>query len=112
MKPFVANLTPDNTCLKFFPYQARTVRIDGSIGVERDDGKIVVRAGTPYPANDATCIGYILYDVVVESNDDDVLAPCVFEGTIDQAKLDAADITVNNNAKQATPRVTFFTNVS
>lgn len=92
--------------LKFFPYQAKKALIAES-GVEADaDGNKIVKAGTPYPSNDGNCEGYLLYDVDVTNGD----APgaVVFEGTIDNAKLTAAGITVNSAAKAATPRVTFM----
>lgn len=105
-KPITNDFNTGNTILKFFPYQAAAglVAADGvSAGA---DGRKVVKAGTPYPANDATCLGYLLVDVDVTNGD----APgsYVFEGTIDTAKLTANGVTVSAAAKNATPKVTFY----
>lgn len=92
--------------LKYFPYQAFPAMIKEQ-GVTPDaDGNKIVKAGTPYPANDNTCKGYILEDIDVTYGD----APgaVVFEGTIDNAKLALNGITVDPTAKSATPRVTFM----
>mgnify|MGYP006958176403 CR=1 FL=1 len=92
--------------LKFFPYQAKAVLILES-GVDADDdGNKIVKAGTPFPSNDENCEGYVLEDVDVTNGD----APgaVVFEGTLDNAKLTANGITVDPDAKSATPRVTFM----
>lgn len=92
--------------LKFFPYQAKKALIAES-GVSPDaDGNKIVKAGTPYPSNDANCEGYLLYDVDVTRGD--AVGAVVFEGTIDNAKLEASGISVSDNAKGATPRVTFM----
>lgn len=92
--------------LKFFPYQAKKALILEA-GVDADDdGNKIVKAGTPFPSNDENCEGYLLYDVDVTNGD----APgaVVFEGTIDNAKLALNDITIDPDAKSATPRVTFM----
>ena len=92
--------------LKFFPYQAKKALIAES-GVSPDaDGNKIVKAGTPYPSNDGSCEGYLLYDVDVTNGD--AVGAVVFEGTIDNAKLTANGITVQSSAKSATPRVTFM----
>lgn len=76
-------------------------------GVTADEnGKKIVKAGTPYPANDATCKGIILHDTDVTYGE----APgtYVFEGSIDNTKLVKNGVTVSEDAKKALPRVTFF----
>lgn len=92
--------------LKFFPYQAKAVLIKEEGVVADADGNKIVKAGTPYPANDETCEGYVLEDIDVTNGD----APgaVVFEGTIDNAKLALNGITIDPDAKAATPRVTFM----
>lgn len=78
-----------------------------AIGVTADEnGKKTVKAGTPYPANDATCKGILLHDTDVTYGD----APgtYVFEGSIDNTKLAKNGVTVSEAAKTALPRVTFF----
>ena len=92
--------------LKFFPYQGKAVLIAES-GVSPDaDGNKIVKAGTPYPSNDENCDGYVLEDVDVTYGD--APATVVFEGTLDNAKLTLNGITVDPDAKSATPRVTFM----
>lgn len=92
--------------LKFFPYQGKAVLIPES-GVSADaDGNKIVKAGTPYPSNDENCEGYVLEDVDVTNGD--APATVVFEGTLDNAKLTLNGITVDPDAKSATPRVTFM----
>ena len=92
--------------LKFFPYQGKAVLIAES-GVSADaDGNKIVKAGTPYPSNDENCEGYLLQDCAVTRGD--ATATVVFEGTLDNAKLTANGITVDPDAKSATPRVTFM----
>lgn len=105
-KPIVKTYGQSKTILKFFPYEASTVLVSAT-GVSADaNGNKIVKAGTPFPKNDATCIGYILEDVDVTQGDN--VGACVYEGTIDNKKLSEAGITVSAEAKKATPRVTFF----
>ena len=92
--------------LKFFPYQAKKALILEEGVVADDDGNKIVKAGTPFPSNDGDCEGYLLYDVDVTRGD--ATGAVVFEGTIDNAKLEANGITVADAAKKATPRVTFM----
>ena len=92
--------------LKYFPYQAKAVLIAESGVVADADGNKIVKAGTPYPSNDEKCEGYVLEDVDVTYGD--APASIVFEGTLDNAKLTANGITVDADAKSATPRVTFM----
>jgi len=76
-------------------------------GIAADaNGFKTVKAGTPWPANDATCKGILLHDTDVTYGN----APgtYVFEGSIDTAKLTLNGITVAAAAKTALPRVTFF----
>ena len=78
-----------------------------SSGVSADEnGNKIVKAGTPFPANDSTCKGYLLHDVDVTQGD----APgtFIYEGSIDNKKLTDSGVTVSELAKAATPRVTFF----
>lgn len=92
--------------LKFFPYQAKKALI-AEQGVDPDaDGNKIVKAGTPYPSNDENCEGYLLYDVDVTNGD--AVGAVVFEGSIDNAKLEANGIEIDPDAKSATPRVTFM----
>ena len=92
--------------MKYFEYKGAACVVPAS-GVEADaNGKKIVKAGTPFPSNDAKCKGYLLDDVDVTQGD----APgtYIYEGSIDSSKLKAAGVTVSAEAKTATPRVTFF----
>ena len=105
-RPITHDFTQGKTILKFFDYKGAACIVPES-GVEADaNGKKIVKAGTPFPANGSTCKGYLLDDVDVTYGD----APgtYIFEGSIDNKKLTAAGITVSAEAKAATPRVTFF----
>lgn len=105
-KPIVREFGQSKTILKFFPYQGAACLVEQS-GVSADEnGMKIVKGGTPYPSNDSSCLGYLLWDVDVTQGD----APgtYVFEGTIDNSKLEAASIVVSSEAKAATPRVTFM----
>ena len=64
----------------------------------------IVKAGTPYPSNDAECLGYLLEDVDVTQGD----APgtYVYQGTIDWEKV--TGLSIADAARKATPRVTFY----
>lgn len=68
--------------------------------------KKIIKAGTPYPANDGTCKEIILHDTDVTLGE--AAATYVFEGSIDTKKLTKNGITVSDEAKAVLPRVTFF----
>ena len=106
VKPIEREFTQGKTILKYFDYKGAACVVPAS-GVEADaNGKKIVKAGTPFPSNDAKCKGYLLDDVDVTQGD----APgtYIYEGSIDSSKLKAAGVTVSAEAKTATPRVTFF----
>lgn len=105
-KPITREFGQEKTILKFFPYQGAACLVSAT-GVSADaNGNKIVKAGTPFPANDATCLGYLLHDVDVTQGD----APgtYVYEGVIDAAKVAANSIAVTKAAKAATPRVTWY----
>lgn len=99
-KPIVNEIGQEKTILKFAKYEGFTAKITKPEGVD------VVKAGTPYPANDATCKGYILHDVDVSQGD--ALATVVNVGHLKEAAITANGITVSSNAKNATKRVIFY----
>lgn len=106
MVPRTQAFEPNVTILKYFDFKASACLVPAA-GVTADaNGLKIVKAGTPFPANDATCKGFLLYDVDVTQGD----APgaYVFEGSIDSAKVTANGVTVADAAKTAVPRVTFF----
>ena len=105
-KPIEKEFTQGKTILKYFDYKGAACVVSEA-GVAADaNGKKIVKAGTPFPANDSTCKGYLLHDVDVTQGD----APgtYIFEGSIDNKKLTETEVTVSAEAKAATPRVTFF----
>lgn len=92
--------------LKFNDFKGAACMVsDAGVAVD-GNGKKIVKAGTPFPANDATCKGILLHDTDVTYGE----APgtYVFEGSIDSKKLATNGITVSEEAKAALPRITFF----
>lgn len=105
-KPIERNFTQEKGILKYFPYEGSACLVPASMGVAQDDGRKIVVAGTPFPSNDASCLGYLLHDVDVTMGD--ATGTYVYQGSIDNAKLKLNGVTVDASAKTATPRVTFF----
>ena len=104
-KPIVRDFTQSKGILKFFPYEgAACVVTQASVTVADENGMKIAKAGTPYPYNDAECLGYLLEDVDVTQGD----APgtYVYQGTIDWEKVTA--LSIADAARKATPRVTFY----
>ena len=105
-RPITHEFTQGKTILKFFDYKGEACVVP-ELGVVADaNGNKIVKAGTPFPSNDGECKGYLLHDVDVTHGD----APgtYIYEGSIDNKKLTEAGVIVNELAKAATPRVTFF----
>ena len=92
--------------LKFNDFKGEACMVSDSGVVADANGKKIVKAGTPHPANNETCKGILLHDVDVPYGE----APGtrVFEGSIDSNKLTKNGITVAEEAKAVLPRVTFF----
>lgn len=105
-KPIERAFTQGKTILKFFDYKGSACVVPETMATADDNGKKIVKAGTPFPSDNANCKGYLLHDVDVTQGD----APgtYIFEGSIDNAKLTEVGVTVSAEAKAATPRVTFF----
>ena len=105
-RPIERTFTQAKTILKFFDYKGDACVVPESMGQADENGLKIVKAGTPFPSDDASCKGYLLHNVDVTHGD----APgtYIFEGSIDNAKLTEAGVTVSEAAKAATPRVTFF----
>ena len=105
-KPIEREFAQGKTILKYFDFKGAACVVP-SAGVEADANRDkIVKAGTPFPSNDAKCKGYLLHDIDVTQGN----APgtYIFEGSIDNKKLTDAGVTVSAEAKAATPRVTFF----
>lgn len=82
---------------------ARKLEKDSALAVTVE-GRKIVKAGTIFPANDATAIGVILNDHDV--TDGDKMAAVVIHGFIQESKLPAAPAgTVN------LPQITFVKSV-
>lgn len=105
-KPIEREFAQSKTILKYFPYEGAACVVPTSMGTDDGNGNMIVKAGTPFPADDTTCLGYLFADVDVTQGD----APgtYIYQGSIDNAKLTEAGVTVSAEAKAATPRVTFF----
>lgn len=105
-KPIVHEYDQAKTILKFFPYQGAACVVSATGVLPDANGNKIVKAGTPYPSNDANALGVLLMDVDVTQGD----APgtYVYEGTIDPAKLTANGITIDDAAKSAMPNVRIF----
>lgn len=104
-KPIVRDFTQGKGILKFFPYEGAACVVQQSmVSAADDNGMKIVKAGTPYPSNDAECLGYLLEDVDVTQGD----APgtYVYQGTIDWEKV--TGLSIADVARKATPRVTFY----
>ena len=104
-KPIEREFAQAKTILKFFDFKGAACVVDETLATVVN-GKKIVKAGTPYPSNDADCLGYILQDADVTMGD--APATYIYEGVIDGAKLAEAEIEISATAKAATPKVTFF----
>ena len=105
-RPITHEFTQGKTILKFLDYKGAACVVP-ELGVDADaNGNKIVKAGTPFPSDDASCKGYLLHDVDVTQGD----APgtYIYEGSIDNKKLTETGVIVSELAKAATPRVTFF----
>lgn len=101
------DINAEATVLKFFDYKSAACVVESSDSqAQTINGRSILKAGTPYPANDATCLGYLLHDYDVTEGDRD--AAYVFEGTLDPDKLAANEIEIDAAALAATPRVTIY----
>ena len=92
--------------LKFNDFKGAACMVSDS-GVTADaNGLKIVKAGTPWPANDATCKGLLLHDVHVTYGEHP--GTYIFEGSVKTPVLTENGITVSDEAKAALPRITFF----
>ena len=104
-KPIERDFTQSKGILKFFPYEGAACIVPQTMVTSADaNGKKIAKAGTPFPSNDAKCLGYLLEDVDVTQGD----APgtYVYQGTIDWEKV--TGLSIADAARKATPRVTFY----
>lgn len=104
-KPIVRDFSQKKGILKFFPYEGAACLVtQASVSSPDENGRKIVKAGTPFPSNDENCVGYLLHDVDVTQGD----APgtYVYQGTIDWTKV--TGLSIADKARSATPRVTFY----
>ena len=99
-------VTVPSEILKYNDYLAVPVLVSATGVNPNSEGKKIVKAGTPLPANDGTAKGILLYDVDV--TDGDAAGALCYEGSFDNAKIVANGITLAAAAKSALPRCTFF----
>ncbi len=108
-KPITHDYNANKTILKFFPFKGAACLVSDS-GVEADaNGHKIVKAGTPFPANDATCLGYLLSDVDVTNGAAE--GTYVYEGTLDPVKLQASGVVISDAAAAKTPKVNIYETV-
>lgn len=100
-KPIEREFAQGKTILKYLDYKGASCVVPSSMGTQG-----VVKAGTPFPSNDASCKGLLLFDVNVAQGDG--IGTYVFEGSIDNKKLAENSVSVSPEAKAVLPRVTFF----
>lgn len=105
-KPMVHEYGQEKTILKFFPYEGAACVVPQTMGVTQDDGRKIVKAGTPFPSNDGDCVGFILADVDVTMGDE--AGTYVYAGVLDPDKLTENGIQIANAAQKAVPRVTIY----
>ena len=98
-KPIVKEFGQNATILKFFDYKGASCVVPTTGGV--------VKAGTPFPSNDASALGYLLNDV--DTTNGDAPGTYVYEGVIDARAIDST-VVISGEAKKATPKVTFYGN--
>lgn len=92
--------------LKFNDYKGAPCMVSDSGILADANGLKIVKAGTPWPANDGTCKGLLLHDTDVTYGE----APgtYIFEGSVNNKKLTKNNVVVSAEAKAVIPRVTFF----
>lgn len=99
-------ISGDKTILANGEFKARPYTIKSGTITADANGNKVVKAGTPFPANDSTAIGLLLETADVTSGDKTV--SLVYAGAISNEKLADNGVTISNDVKAALPRITFF----
>lgn len=96
----------EKTILKYFDCKAFAVKLmDGDLAVAVN-GRKIIKAGTPYPANDATATGLVLHDYDV--TDGAVEGAVMYSGAVSAAKITANGVTIAEAVKTANPKIKFF----
>ena len=106
-KPIIREFSQGKTILKFVDDYKGFAALISATGVTADaNGLKIVKAGMPYPSNDASCKGFLLHDVDVTQGDKE--GTIVYDGSIIEARVTENGYNVSAAAKSAVPRVTFF----
>lgn len=92
----------EKTILKYFDCKAFSTILDDELATTVD-GRKIVKAGTPYPSNDAECVGLVLHDYDV--TDGPVEAAIIYDGAVNEAKI---SVEISSAAKTANPKIKFF----
>lgn len=99
-------VSADKTILANGEFMARPYTIKSSTIKADANGKKIVKAGTPLPANDATAVGLVLETTDVTYGDKTV--SLVYAGAVSTAKLTDNGVNINSAVKTALPRITYF----
>lgn len=107
MKVIKKNVAGNIEVLASGEFQAIPYTIESAKITADSEGKKIAKAGTPFPANDATVKGILIRDIDV--TDGDEVAAIAYEATIDEAKAQKnSGVTIAAAVKSALPRVTFL----
>lgn len=106
-KPITHEYAQGKGIFKFFPeggIQGTACVVPQAGVVAGDDGKKVVKAGTPFPEAGENCLGLLVHDVDVTQGD----APGTYvnEGTIDPIKVDISQLT--GSTLRVLPKITIY----
>ena len=96
-------LAPQKTILAYpdeWDAHAQTIQVDDAVVVQDAEGRKMVKAGTVYPANDATAKGIILHDYYFDFGD--VHAALVYRGVVRADRIEELE----DAAKAVLPRIT------
>ena len=108
-RPIVREFTQGKTILKYFEKGGKkAIVINDEVSHQTVNGRKIVKAGTPYPANDATCEGVIFEDVDV--TDGEAPATLCFNApiVINLKKVAENGITISEEAKLSTKHNLLF----
>ncbi len=106
MSTKVSKLGEEITFLRTFDFSARPYTVRSADVQANAKGKKVLPAGTPLPSNDDKCLGLLLHETDV--TDGDAAVALVYVGDVSAKKLAALGVSVDEAAKSALPRITFF----
>lgn len=83
----------------------------GMVTQDENTGRFMVRAGTPYPANDATAIGLVFNDYDVTDEDKNIAV--MIHGFVQRKNVEEnAGVTITAEAKAAMKQITILDEIS